>query len=136
MGNCQKPAEGWFWPAPTKSGYIDHSSVKKQHARVFRVIKEESGTNGSPVLKPFVLYAFRHRFLTRLAANGCDPWTMARLAGWSDISISKRYVHPSQETGLTALYRVSQALPGQAEKEENRSAKDSQANLETVATSR
>jgi len=31
-----KPTEGWVWPAPTRSGHVDHSSFKKQHARAFR----------------------------------------------------------------------------------------------------
>ncbi len=30
-----------------------------------------------------------------------------------DVSISKRYVHPSQETDLTALSRVPQGLSGE-----------------------
>ena len=28
-----KPAEGWMWPAPTKSGHVEPSTVKKQHRR-------------------------------------------------------------------------------------------------------
>jgi hypothetical protein len=34
--------------------------------------------------------------LTRLGENGCDVfWTLARIAGHSNIRISQRYVHPS-----------------------------------------
>jgi integrase len=103
-----KPAEGFVWPAPTKSGHLDHSSLKKQHARAFRVLNEEAKRNNQAVLNPFVLYSLRHTFLTRLAESGCDAWTLARIAGWSDISISKRYVHPSDDAVLNALSRMTQ----------------------------
>src|SRR5208337_4792845 len=53
-----RPVEGWLWPAPTLSGHIDHSSLKKQHIRAVRLSK----------VRPFVLYDFRHTFLTRLGA--------------------------------------------------------------------
>jgi integrase len=29
-----RPEEGWVWPAPTKAGHINHSTVKKQHRRL------------------------------------------------------------------------------------------------------
>jgi integrase len=91
-----RPLEGWIWPAPTKSGHVDHSTIKKQHLRALKL----SG------VRQFVLYTLRHTFLTRLAESGCDAWTLARIAGWSDISISKRYVHPSGDAVLTALSRL------------------------------
>jgi hypothetical protein len=61
-----KPLEGWLWPAPTAGGHIDHSSLKKQHAKTFRTVNAEAERNNVPPLTPFVLYAFRHTFLTRL----------------------------------------------------------------------
>jgi integrase len=99
------PAEGWVWPAATKSGHADHSTVKKQHIRALK----ESG------VRRFVLYSLRHTFLTRLAESGCDTWTLARIAGWSDISISKRYVHPSDDAVLLALSRLPSATPREAD---------------------
>ena len=48
------------------------------------------------LLTPWVLYSFRHTFLTRLGESGCDAWTLARFAGHSSITISSRYVHPSE----------------------------------------
>ena len=33
---ARKPAEGWIFPAPTVSGHIDHTSLKKQHASPLR----------------------------------------------------------------------------------------------------
>ena len=74
----------------------------------FGVVNQEAKKNNQRLLKPFVLYSFRHTFLTRLAESGCDAWTLARIAGWSDISISKRYVHPSEDAVLNALSRMPQ----------------------------
>jgi hypothetical protein len=53
-----------------------------------------------------VLYSLRHTFLTRLGQNGCDAWTLARIAGHSSISMSKRYVHPSEDAVLDAIERL------------------------------
>jgi integrase len=91
-----RPAQGWIWPAPTKTGHIDHSSLKKQHNRAIRL----SG------VRPFVLYSLRHTFLTRLGESGCDAWTLARVAGHSSVSISSRYVHPSEDAVLAAMSRL------------------------------
>lgn len=105
-----KPQDGWVWPSPTASGHADHSTIKKQHTRAFHVLNADAIEKGlPPVIRPFVLYAFRHTFLTRLAEAGCDAWTMAKIAGWSDISISKRYVHPSEDAVLSALAKMPAA---------------------------
>ena len=100
---AQKPSEGWLWPAPTKAGHVDHSSLKKQHARAFRLanaaVRERnkknrlaelalipsaeqapSCTSEEKEIRPWVLYSFRHTFLTRLGESGCDAWTLARIA--------------------------------------------------------
>jgi integrase len=80
-----KSEGGWVWPAPTKSGHIEPSSLKKRHAKAIESSK----------LRPFVLYTLRHTMLTRLGESGCDVWALARIAGHSNIRISQRYVHPS-----------------------------------------
>jgi integrase len=92
-----RPAEGYVWPAPTRSGHFETSSLKKQHKRALRL----SG------VRPFVLYSLRHTFLTRLGESGCDAWTLARIAGHSSIAISARYVHPSEDSVLSAVERLS-----------------------------
>jgi len=91
-----RPSEGWIWPAPTKTGHIDHSTLKKQHTRTLKL----SG------VRPFVLYSLRHTFLTRLGESGCDAWTLARVAGHSSVAISSRYVHPSEDQVLAAMSRL------------------------------
>ena len=91
-----KPAEGWVWPAPTRSEHLEASSLKKQHSKALRLSR----------VRPFVLYSLRHTFLTRLGESGCDAWTLARIAGHSSIAMSSRYVHPSEDAVLTAMSRL------------------------------
>jgi len=88
-----RPAEGWVWPAPTKSGHLEPSGLKKQHRRALKLSS----------VRPFVLYSLRHTFLTRLGASGCDVWTLARIAGHGSIAQSMRYVHPQGDAILDAM---------------------------------
>ena len=92
-----EPGEGWVWPAETKDEHINHDSLKLQHKTALKTAK----------LRPFEVYSIRHTFLTRLGESGCDVWTLARIAGHSNISISQRYVHPSEDAVLNALSRLS-----------------------------
>jgi integrase len=92
-----EPDEGWVWPAETKDEHINHDSVKLQHRKALKAAK----------LRPFEVYSIRHTFLTRLGESGCDVWTLARIAGHSNISISQRYVHPSEDAVLNALARLT-----------------------------
>lgn len=91
-----KALEGWIWPAPTFSGHVEPSSLKKQHRKALRLAG----------VRPFVLYSLRHTFLTRLGESGCDAWTLARIAGHSSVAISGRYVHPSEDAVLSAMSRL------------------------------
>jgi len=101
-----KPDEGWVWDAPTRSGHIESSSLKKQHARAFKTLAEEATKNNEKTTRPFVLYSLRHTFLTRLGESGCDAWTLARIAGHSNVSMSSRYVHPTEDAVLTAMAKL------------------------------
>jgi len=44
-----------------------------------------------------VLHSTRHTFCTRLGEAGADAFTIQRLAGHSSITISQRYVHPTDK---------------------------------------
>ena len=92
----------WVFPAATKSGHIEGSSLQKQQQRVFRVTGVE----------PFVLYSLRHTCLTRWAPH-MDAYTLAYLAGHSDMNVTKRYIHPDDETVKAAFDRAKnlQHLP-------------------------
>lgn len=103
---CGKPVEGWVWPASTRSGHVEPSSLRKQHAKTFRTLVEEAAKRNEKQVRPFVLYSLRHTFLTRLGQSGCDVWTLARIAGHASITISSRYVHPSEDAVLDAISKL------------------------------
>jgi integrase len=110
-----KPLEGWVWPAPTRSGHVEPSSLRKQHAKTFRTLAEEAAKRNEKPVRPFVLYSLRHTFLTRLGQSGCDVWTLARIAGHSSINVSARYVHPSEDAVLDAISRLGGHKIGHSE---------------------
>lgn len=112
-----KPADGWVWVAPTHSGHVESSSLKKQHARAFKTLQEEAAKNNEKPIRPFVLYSLRHTFLTRLGESGCDAWTLARIAGHSNVSMSSRYVHPSEDAVLAAMARLGGHKIGHSDSE-------------------
>jgi len=112
-----RPEEGWVWPAPTMSGHIEPSSLKKQHRKALRLSK----------VRPFVLYSLRHTFLTRLGESGCDAWTLARIAGHTSITISARYVHPSEEAVLSAVERLGGHKIGHTPENSHASPRDEKA---------
>jgi integrase len=87
-----RPVEGFVWPSATKSGHIDHSTLKKQHQRAI----EQSG------VRPFVLYSLRHTFATRIAPH-VDAWTLCKIMGWASLSVAMRYIHPSNDSVLQAF---------------------------------
>ena len=91
----------WVFPAETKSGHIEKSSLKKQHAKACKLAK----------VADFVLYTFRHTCLTRWAAY-MDPYTLAYLAGHGDFSTTRRYVHPQADTVREAMERARKAWGG------------------------
>jgi integrase len=103
-----EPGEGWVWPAETKDEHINHDSLKLQHKKTLKAAK----------LRPFEVYSIRHTFLTRLGESGCDVWTLARIAGHSNISISQRYVHPSEDAVLNALSRLTGHNSGHSPEDE------------------
>ena len=91
-------SEDWVFPAPTRTGHIEKSSLRKQHRKAIALAK----------LEPFNLYTLRHTCLTRWAAY-MDPYTLAYLAGHSDFSTTKRYVHPQADTVRSAMERAHEA---------------------------
>jgi len=112
-----KPAEGWIWPASTRSGHVEASSLRKQHRAAFVTVANEAAKDEKKGVRPFVLYSLRHTFLTRLGESGCDAWTLARIAGHSSIAISSRYVHPSEDAVFAAMSRLGGHKIGHSESE-------------------
>ncbi len=114
-GQSESP---WVFPAPTCSGHIEPSSLKKQHEKAcegeFAAANRKAEIDGQPkmyAVEPFPLYTFRHTCLTRWAPH-MDPWTLAYLAGHRDMAITKRYIHPQDEQVREAMERARAAQGG------------------------
>ena len=86
----------WVFPAATRSGHIEKSTSEEATSR------RRANWRRS---EPFSLYTFRHTCLTRWAAY-MDPYTLAYLAGHSDFSTTRRYVHPQAQTVRDAMERA------------------------------
>jgi integrase len=100
----------WLFPAPTASGHIEPSTLKKQHPKAIEaatmILQQETGSKD--VLKPFELYTLRHTCLTRWAPH-MDPFTLAYLAGHGDMNVTRQYVHPEQHTITSAMQKAREA---------------------------
>jgi len=86
----------WLFPAPTATGHIDSSSLKKQHAATLKISKVE----------PFVLYSLRHTCLTRWAEAGMETFVLKKLAGHANIATTLRYIHMSDVHTKAEMERV------------------------------
>jgi integrase len=88
-------ASDWIFSAPTRSGHIEASSIKKQQATAIELSE----------VQPFVLYTLRHTCLTRCAKH-MDPFTLHVLAGHTDMNTTKRYIHPNETHIREAMAKV------------------------------
>jgi integrase len=89
-----RQSEGWVFPAQKASvGHVVPNTIYQPHLDAIK----QSG------IRPFVLYSLRHTFLTRLGQSGCSPWTLAKIAGHSDINMSNPYVHASDDEASNAI---------------------------------
>jgi integrase len=85
---------GFVFPAPTKSGHIDHSTVKKQHRSALKA----SG------VRTFLLYSLRHTFATKIArSRNLDAWTLCRIMGWASLAVAMTSIPPDQQRVLEAF---------------------------------
>ena len=83
-----------MWPAPTKSGHINHDSLKLQHRNGLRLSE----------VRPFDVYSIRH--IRNGMAPFVDAWAICRIMGWASISMGMRYDHTSEERVPGALARI------------------------------
>jgi integrase len=101
MRLSQIDANLWVFPARTKSGHIEASTLRKQHAKALKA----SGVTR------FELYVLRHTCLTRWA-KWMDPFTFHRVAGHADMKTTMRYVHPSDADMDEATVKARDAHHG------------------------
>lgn len=99
----RKTAKGneCVFPANTRSGHAEPGSMKRPHIAASKAAG----------IEPFPLYTLRHMCLTRWAPN-MDPWTLAYLAGHRDMAITRRYIHPQQETIRKAMEKAREVQGG------------------------
>jgi integrase len=101
------PAAGWVFPSGARCGHLEQGTAKTQHSAAITKVNAEAlmrnrkleADGGQPVplpLPPFEPYVMRHTALTRMAQH-CDPFTLARIAGHSSITITQRYCHPQAD---------------------------------------
>ncbi|MBZ5580507.1 MAG: tyrosine-type recombinase/integrase [Acidobacteriia bacterium] len=88
----------WIFPAPTGTGHIEASSLRKQH---------DKAMTSSGVLT-FELYILRHTCLTRWGEY-MDPWKLHKYAGHADMKTTMRYVHPKDESMEDAMEQARAA---------------------------
>lgn len=107
----------WIFPAPTESGHIEKSSLRKQHARAIkeatRLLREQTGIK-TLQFENFDLYSLRHTALSRWAPH-MDPWTLMRMAGHRDMATTMRYIHPEDENTRQAMQRARDAVHRRAQ---------------------
>ena len=96
LASPQRAGYGVFRPA---AGMSNLRALRNSTRGRFKTLSEEAAKNNEKPMRPFVLYSLRHTFLTRLGESGRDVWTLARIAGHSNVSMSSRYVHPSLRRG-------------------------------------
>jgi integrase len=100
-----RPTSGWIFPATrAKVGHIVDNTIYEPHTKAVAKIKLNP--------REFVLYALRHTCLTRWGNSGMDAWTLARLAGHSNIKQSMTYVHTSDRALHAAIDRASAGSDG------------------------
>jgi integrase len=100
MRSSQATSE-WVFPAHTKSGHIESSTIKKQHAAALKAAD----------VSPFVIYDLRHTCITRWAKTLPLP-VVQKLAGHTNISTTMRYVHLNDEDVLVAMKKVEEEKSG------------------------
>ncbi len=87
----------YVFPGDAPAAPILVTSLDHQHDRVREALK---------LPKDFVIHSLRHTMLTRLGEAGADAFTIMRIAGHSSVTVSQRYVHPSEESTGRAFERL------------------------------
>lgn len=75
--------------------------------RVVKIAGERAGITRSIRISPHTL---RHTFAQMMLQNGCDVYSLSRLLGHEDISITKRYLQSMQDEQIVELSVKSSPL--------------------------
>jgi integrase len=85
-----------------------HTWVNQQHSAVRTLLK-------LPV--EFVPHCFRHTYGTEFGEADADAFTIMRLMGHSNVTVSQKYAHPSPEAMERAVQRLETMNRGKANSE-------------------
>jgi len=104
---ADKPVAGYVFPR-NDSGkeHVPYDTINSQHDVTVSALK---------TVKRFRLYDLRHSFLTRLGEAGAHAFAIQKVAGHSTITISQRYVHPTEERIEDAFSRLERYNAKKAE---------------------
>lgn len=89
---------GWVFPGDSLERPFVNSSLAHQHTAVRDTLV---------LPKEFVIHSLRHTALTRLGEAGTDAFTIMRIAGHSSITVSQRYIHPSDDAMESAFEKLA-----------------------------
>jgi len=115
------PSTGFVFPAPTKSGHLEDSGLRKAHRKALSQSK----------VAPFLLYSLRHTFATRIASR-VDAWTLCKVMGWASLSVAMRYSHPDEKR-VRAAFGQQPELDLKSLSGSNSSSNEPQASSDTLA---
>jgi integrase len=94
----------WIFPGEDPGRPMLVTSFDHLHAKVCRPGRGKKQSFLFP--QDFVIHSLRHTFCTRLGEAGADAFTIMRLAGHSNVTVSQRYVHPTPEAVERAIDRL------------------------------
>src|ERR1019366_4737142 len=94
----------WIFPGEDPRRPMLVTSFDHLHAKVCRPGRGEKRRFLFP--QDFVIHGLRHTFLTRLGEAGADAFTIMKLAGHSNVTVSQKYVHPTPEAVERAIDRL------------------------------
>src|SRR5262249_54060967 len=106
-----KASSVWVFPNDAGTNPVPGTSLDHQNAKLRKQLN---------LPDEFVIHSLRHTMLTRLGESGADSFTIMKIAGHSSITVSQRYVHPSQravEIAFKALEEHNQHSLSEAAKE-------------------
>jgi site-specific recombinase XerD len=86
----------WVFPSPNGKPMLN-TSLDHLHKQVREALK---------LGHDFVIHSLRHTYPTRLGEAGADAFTIMKLAGHSNVTMSQRYVHPTPEAMERAVERM------------------------------
>jgi len=86
----------WVFPGKGEGPFLA-TSLNRQPCKVRKMLGFSDD---------FVIHSLRHTFLTRLGECHVDSFTLMRIAGHSSMTVSQRYVHPSDEAMERAFERL------------------------------